>query len=136
MKWVPFDAPAFLEGCIGLGGEERGYYITVIALLIARTGKNVTDTLISQAMSERPQVWRRVSAQLVHKGKIWRQPDGSWMANRVQTSLETAAKRISLTRGLRLEQLRKQELNLGGNVRKHKQEIISLPWRDTARGGR
>jgi len=135
MKWIPLDPPALLEGMIGLNGEERGFYCTVIALLYARKGKNVTDTLVCAAMACRPQVWRRVHPQLIHKGKIWRQEDGSWMANRVQTTLETVAKRMSLTRGFRLQQLKNQELKFAPTYGQPQPDII-LPWRGTARGRR
>lgn len=95
MKWCPFDPAAFLEGVIGLDAEERGFYITVIALCYARAPRtDVRDELVIGAMACRPQVWRRVKKSLILKEKV-HETDGKLTANRVQTTLQTAAILIS-----------------------------------------
>ncbi len=86
MKWYRHDPAAFLEGVIGLDFEERGAYITLIDLLYARDGKDVTDDLVCKAAACRPQVWRRIKSKLVDKGKV-REVGGKLTANRVETTL-------------------------------------------------
>src|SRR5262245_27703835 len=94
MKWYPRDPSAAIAGMIGLSAEERGYYNLVIDLQYARAPHaDVKDELVIKAMGERPQVWRRVKASLIGKGKI-REVDGNLCANRVETELKLAAKRI------------------------------------------
>ena len=111
MKWYPHDPCAFLEGVINLNAEERGFYITLIDLLYARDGKNVTDELVSKAMGCRPQVWRRVKAQLIAAGKI-RELNGSLNANRVETTLQTAAKLMANRSYIgRVSALKRAEIN-------------------------
>jgi hypothetical protein len=95
VKWYKHDPAAFLEGCIGLNAEERGGYITLLCLIYARAPKNhVTDELVCSAMHCRPQVWRRLKASLMAKGKV-QEVDGHLTANRVQTTIETTLKLIA-----------------------------------------
>jgi hypothetical protein len=95
MRYVSFDAPAFLEGVIGLNAQERGFYITLIALNYARARKNgsnqwivgdVTDDLICKAVACRPQTWRKIKRALILKGKM-SESEGKLEANRVQTEV-------------------------------------------------
>jgi uncharacterized protein DUF1376 len=120
MKWYPRDPSAWLAGVIGLNAEQRGFYDTVIDLLYARDGKGVTDTLVCQAIGCRPHTWKRVKAELIHSGKISEAPDGSLMANRVESTLSTSRSRMVQTRGLRVQQLKKQELRLAPTYGKPK----------------
>lgn len=95
MKWYKRDPAAALEGMIGLSGEERGYYNTLIDLLYARAPHHdVTDVLVVKAMGEPPQVWRRVKASLITKGKVKQDADGKLMANRVKTEVKLAVNRM------------------------------------------
>ena len=90
MKWYKRDPAAALEGMIGLTAEERGYYNTLLDLLYAHAPRSdVTDVLVIKAMAERPQVWRRVKAKLIAKGKV-RETDGKLTANRVETEVKLA----------------------------------------------
>jgi uncharacterized protein YdaU (DUF1376 family) len=94
MKWYKRDPAAALEGMIGLSGEERGYYNTLLDLLYARSPHGtVTDELVIKAAGERPQVWRRVKAMLIAKGKV-RETDGKLTANRVETEVKLARNRM------------------------------------------
>lgn len=91
MKWYKRDPAAALEGMFGLSAEERGYYNTLLDLLYARAPHgDVTDLLVVKAMGERPQVWRRVKAKLIAKGKV-REVDGKLTANRVETEVKLAS---------------------------------------------
>jgi len=112
MKWYKHDPAAFLEGCIGLNAEERGFYITLLDLLYARAPNGgVIDRLVVDAMACRPQVWRRVKASLIAKGKVRDGPDGL-TANRVETTVQTAVKLMSnRTRSGRVSALKRGELN-------------------------
>lgn len=98
MKWYARDPSAWLAGVIGLDAEERGFYDTIIDLLYARDGKDVTDALVCQAMGCRPQVWRRVKPRLIAAGKIT-ETAGKLMANRVETTLQTATKLMGMRGG-------------------------------------
>jgi uncharacterized protein YdaU (DUF1376 family) len=111
MKWYCHDPAAFLEGCIGLNAEERGFYITLLDLIYARAPNNgVTDELVVKAMACRPQVWRRVKASLIAKGKVW-DAEGQLAANRVETTLQTAAKLMAnRTRSGRVSALKRAEI--------------------------
>jgi uncharacterized protein YdaU (DUF1376 family) len=112
VKWYYHDPAAFLEGCIGLNAEERGFYITLLDLIYARAPNgSVTDELVVKAMACRPQVWRRVKASLIAKGKV-REAEGWLMANRVETTLQTAAKLMAnRTRSGRVSALKRAEIN-------------------------
>jgi hypothetical protein len=91
MKWYKRDPAAALEGMIGLTAEERGYYNTLLDLLYARAPRGeVTDLLVVKAMGERPQVWRRVKAALIAKGKV-HDVEGKLTANRVETEVKQAS---------------------------------------------
>lgn len=88
MKWYKHDPSAALAGMIGLTVEERGAYYTLIDLQYARAPHNhVTDELVIKALAVRPQVWRRLKAALVAKGKV-REIDGKLIANRVETQVK------------------------------------------------
>lgn len=99
MKWYKRDPVAAIEGMMGLTPEERGFYNLVIDLLYARDG-NVTDDLVIKAMACRPQVWRRVKISLMEKGKVHQIGLGI-TANRVQSELISAAKRMEVMVALR-----------------------------------
>ena len=71
MKWYKHDPAAFLEGVIGLTAEERGFYITLIDLLYARDGHNVTDELVCSAMRCNPRTWRAVKSTAYG---LWKSP--------------------------------------------------------------
>lgn len=97
MKWYKRDPAAALEGMIGLTLEERGAYNAVIDLCYARAltaNPHVTDKLVVQALACRPQVWRRLRASLIAKGKIHEEllPDGKFqlVANRVDREVVSA----------------------------------------------
>ena len=76
--------------------EERGYYNTLIDLLYARAPHHdVTDVLVVKAMGERPQVWRRVKARLIAKGKVKQDANGNLHANRVETEVKLAVNRMN-----------------------------------------
>jgi hypothetical protein len=92
MKWYKHDPNAALAGMIGLTVEERGAYYTLIDLLYARAPHNdVTDQLVVKALGVRPQMWQRLKASLIAKGKV-HETGGRLMANRVETTIETATK--------------------------------------------
>jgi len=94
MKWYPHDPSAALAGMIGLTVEERGAYYTLMDLQYARAPHNdVTDELVVKALAVRPQVWRRLKATLMAKGKV-HETDGKLSANRVETELKLASNRI------------------------------------------
>jgi uncharacterized protein YdaU (DUF1376 family) len=98
MKWYARNPTDALEGMIGLTAEERGYYNTLLDLLYARAPYGtVTDELVSKAIGERPQVWRRVKASLIAKGKV-REVDGTLKANRVETEVKLARNRMDNAR--------------------------------------
>lgn len=128
MRWYKHYPAQFLEGVTGLDAEERGFYITVIDLLYARDGKGVTDELVCSAIGCRPQVWRRVKANLLSKGKIT-ETSGWLMANRVETTLQTAQFAMSLTRGFRLAQLKKQ------GVRPRAERAENIEYRKSSYNG-
>jgi Protein of unknown function (DUF1376) len=112
VKWYKHDPNAALAGMIGLTVEERGAYYTLIDLLYARAPQGiVTDSLVIAALAVRPQVWHRLKAQLIAKGKV-HEDNGKLMANRVQTEVETATYRMGLTRVLRGRQLKNQEVKI------------------------
>ena len=91
MKWYRHDPSAALAGMIGLTLEERGAYYTLIDLLYARAPQgDVTDELVIKALAIRPQVWRRLKAGLIAKGKVHEQR-GKLMANRVETEVVSAS---------------------------------------------
>lgn len=93
MKWYPHDPSAALAGMIGLTVEERGAYYTLMDLQYARAPHNdVTDELVEKALAVRPQVWRRLKAALMAKGKV-HETDGKLSANRVAAELMLAANR-------------------------------------------
>lgn len=115
MKWYKRDPSAALAGMVGLDAEERGFYNTLLDLLYARDG-DVTDELVIKAMACRPQVWRRVKARLIEKGKV-RETGAKLTANRVEKELETAAKLITNMTALRQRQLENQILNSGDTAR-------------------
>lgn len=111
MKWYKRDPAAALEGMLGLSGEERGYYNTLLDLLYARAPNgDVTDELVVKAMGERPQVWRRVKAALIAKGKV-RETAGKLTANRVETEVKLAGYRRGLTTSLEDRNKKKQQVN-------------------------
>jgi hypothetical protein len=92
MKYVSFEPAAFLEGVMELSAEERGFYITLIALNYARAKQNglaqwavgdVTDELVRKAIGCRSHTWRRIKASLILKGKV-SETEGKLRANRVQ----------------------------------------------------
>jgi hypothetical protein len=127
MKYVSFEPAAFLEGVIELSGEERGFYITLIALNYARARRNgseqwnvgdVTDELVCQAMHCRPQTWRRVKMSLIAKGKV-HETDGKLRANRVQTEVSRVGLRAQGKQNQRLTRAgregKEEELPLKGN---------------------
>ena len=89
MKWYKHDPAAFLEGVIGLTPEERGFYITVIDLLYARDGFNVTDVLVCSATACWPIRWQRVKARLVACGKL-KEVDGAISVERALNEISTA----------------------------------------------
>jgi len=100
MKYISFEPAAFLEGVIELSLEERGFYITLIALNYARAKKNgssewqigdVTDDLVIKAAHSRRDVWRRAKASLIAKGKII-EINGKLVANRVETEIKRVTK--------------------------------------------
>ena len=94
MKWYPHDPSAALAGMIGLTVEERGAYYTLMDLQYARAPHgDVTDELVVKALAVRPQVWRRLKANLIAKGKV-HETDGKLSANRVETELKLAANRM------------------------------------------
>ena len=113
MKYYYHDPAAFLSGCFELTIEERGAYITLIDLLYARYPHGldqVNDQLVCSALHCAPQVWRRIKASLIAKGKV-RETEGRLMANRVQTTLETAAKLMSnRSRSGRVSALKRAEI--------------------------
>jgi uncharacterized protein YdaU (DUF1376 family) len=86
MKWYKRDPNAALAGMVGLNGDERGYYNTLIDLLYARDG-DVTDELVVKAMACNPRSWRAVKKRLVEKGKVWTTADGKLMTKRVESEL-------------------------------------------------
>lgn len=93
MKWYPHDPSAALAGMIGLTVEERGAYYTLMDLQYARAPHgDVTDELVTKALAVRPQVWRRLKAALIAKGKV-HETDGILTANRVAAELMRAANR-------------------------------------------
>ncbi len=117
MKWYKHDPSAALAGMIGLTVEERGAYYTLIDLLYARAPHNtVTDDLVIKALAVRPQTWQRLKASLIHKGKVHELADGSLMANRVQTTVQTFSSTSRLGAVLRGRRLKKQELTVIRNV--------------------
>lgn len=90
MKWYKHDPSAALAGMIGLTVEERGAYYTLMDLQYARAPHNdVTDELVVKALGVRPQVWRRLKASLIAKGKV-HESDGRLTANRVETQVKLA----------------------------------------------
>ena len=92
MKWYKHDPSAALAGMIGLTVEERGAYYTLIDLQYARAPHgDVTDHLVIKALAVRPQVWRRLKAILIAKGKV-HETGGKLTANRVQTEVISARK--------------------------------------------
>jgi Protein of unknown function (DUF1376) len=94
MKWYPHDPSAALAGMIGLTVEERGAYYTLMDLQYARAPHgDVTDELVVKALAVRPQVWRRLKANLIAKGKV-HETDGKLSANRVAVELKLAANRL------------------------------------------
>lgn len=79
---------------IGLTVEERGAYYTLMDLQYARAPHNdVTDELVVKALAVRPQVWRRLKASLMAKGKV-HETDGKLTANRVETEVKLATNRM------------------------------------------
>lgn len=95
MKWYKRDPDAAIAGMIGLTLEERGAYNTLLDLLYSRDGNVVDDDgFMARALECRPQVWRRVKAGLIAKGKI-RETGGKLTANRVEKELQTARKLIA-----------------------------------------
>jgi uncharacterized protein YdaU (DUF1376 family) len=90
MKWYKHDPDAFLVGTFALTLEERGAYITIIDLLYSRDG-DVSEDVFARAMG-RPQIWRRMKAALLAKGKLHYKTDGKLTANRVETVLKLAEK--------------------------------------------
>lgn len=94
MKWYKRDPSAALAGMIGLTIEERGAYNTLLDLLYDRD-LDVTDEIVTRALCCRPQVWRRLRASLIAKGKVRVKDDGKLTANRVETEVQTARKLIS-----------------------------------------
>ena len=114
MKWYKHDPSAALAGMIGLTVEERGAYYTLIDLQYARAPHNdVTDHLVIKALAVRPQVWRRLKAALIAKGKV-HETDGKLTANRVQTEVISARKVMDNIAVLNTRRLEKQQLNLVG----------------------
>jgi len=95
MKWYPHDPSAALAGMIGLTVEERGAYYTLMDLQYARAPHgDVTDELVIKALAVRPQVWRRLKASLIARGKV-HETDGKLSANRVAAELMLAANRVA-----------------------------------------
>ena len=112
MKWYKHDPSAALAGMIGLTVEERGAYYTLIDLQYARAPHNhVTDDLVIKALAIRPQVWRRLKAGLIAKGKV-HEVEGRLIANRVETQVQTAAKLAAKwSRINRVSELKRAEFN-------------------------
>ena len=132
MKYISFEAVAFLEGVIELSAEERGFYITLIALNYARAKQNgsdqwmvgdVTDDLICKAMACRPQTWRRVKTALILKGKV-HETGGKLRANRVQTEVSRV--------GFRAQGKQNQRVTDAG--REGKEEVLPLKGNTSSDG--
>lgn len=151
MKWYKHDPSAALAGMIGLTIEERGAYYTLIDLCYARAPKNyVTDVLVAQALGCRPQVWRRLKASLIAKGKVREvlHEDGNTklLPNRVESEVVSAEFLSSnMARLGKLSALKRREhnelasnaslrlkLNGAGRDNQNKKERSSLEWRDPA----
>ena len=116
MKWYRHDPSAALAGMMGLTLEERGAYYTLIDLLYDRAPhSDVNDELVIDALAIDPRVWRRVKARLIHKGKVHVDENGNLMANRVMSEVTWAQHRLEVTRQMRVQQLKNQELKLGYN---------------------
>jgi hypothetical protein len=113
MKWYKRDPAAALEGMLGLTIEERGAYNALIDLIYARAPRGgVTDQLVCKALGCRPQVWRRLKASLVDKGKVWESPPGNLLANRVVTEVVSAEFRTqNMVRLGQVSALKRKELN-------------------------
>lgn len=112
MKWYKRDPDAALAGMAELSFEECGAYNRLLDLLYSRDG-NVPDddAFCAKVFHCRPQVWRRLKAALIAKGKV-HETGGKLTANRVENELQTAHKRIELMRGLRQKQLENQRNSL------------------------
>jgi hypothetical protein len=112
MKWYKRDPAAALEGMLGLTIEERGAYNALIDLIYARAPRGgVTDQLVCKALGCRPQVWRRLKASLVDKGKVWESPPGNLLANRVVTEVVSAEFRTqNMARLGQVSALRRNEI--------------------------
>jgi uncharacterized protein YdaU (DUF1376 family) len=111
VKWYKHDPSSALAGMIGLTVEERGAYYTLIDLLYARAPHNdVTDDLVIRALAVRPQVWRRLKAGLMAKGKV-HETDGKLTANRVETEVKLAVNLMDKGGVSRGRTQQKQEVN-------------------------
>lgn len=90
MKWYKRDSDAALSGMAELTFEERGAYNSLLDLLYSRDG-NVPDddAFCARVFHCRPQMWRRLKAALIAKGKV-HETGGKLTANRVETTLKEA----------------------------------------------
>ena len=96
MKWYKRDPSAYLAGTRELTLEERAIYGDILELLYARDG-DLPDDLVPKVCGIRPQMWRRIKAALIAKGKIAVKTDGKLTQNRVETELKLARNRIEQT---------------------------------------
>jgi len=113
VDWFKGSPNAWIGGTRELTLEERGAYNDIIHLLYARDGDLPDDEkFIARYLGCRPQVWRRLRALLLAKGKIHFKADGKLTANRVETELKHAHERIEkMARLGRVSALKRKEIN-------------------------
>ena len=113
MKWYKRDPAAALEGMLGLTIEERGAYNALIDLIYARAPRgSVTDQLVCKALGCRPQTWQRLKTALMAKGKVWENPPGNLLCNRVVSEVVSAEfRRQNMERLGQVSALKRSDLN-------------------------
>lgn len=94
MKWYRRDCDSALTGMACLSLEARGLYNGLLDMIYSRDGDLPYDEeLISRTLSISRRTWRKVSNELLDKGKIWVTPAGKIMAKRVEKELKSVSKR-------------------------------------------
>ena len=91
LPWFKFFPDDFLKGVRGLSLEERGAYMTVLAMMYDRGGAIPDDERwICGVLGTDVRVWRRLKDRLSRLGKIIPDADGTIANRRVLAEVTSA----------------------------------------------
>jgi uncharacterized protein YdaU (DUF1376 family) len=123
MPWFKFFPDDFLKGVRGLSLEERGAYMTVLAMMYDRGGAIPDDERwICGNLGCDVRVWRRIKDRLSRLGKIIPDKDGTIANRRVLEEVTSAAaiaevrRKSGIAGGYQSAISRRQSLKTNENV--------------------